>query len=104
MAKNIINWTYGENESQKYYDAYVGKDYLCVFANKWQPDIWMGMCRDKMIYDKTANDRQRKKEKVAKDFPLHMLRSVTVLGSQSPEYMMKKVAWCYNHNLTEVSR
>lgn len=104
MANNTINWTHGENATQEYYDAYVGKDYLCVFANKWQPDIWMGMCRDKVIYDKTANDRQRKKEKVAKDTPIHELRCVTVLGSKSPEYMMKKVEWCYKHNLIEISR
>lgn len=28
-------WKYGENDNQKYYDVTVGKDYLCVFANKW---------------------------------------------------------------------
>lgn len=27
-------WKYGENDNQKYYDVTVGKDYLCVFANK----------------------------------------------------------------------
>lgn len=102
--KTEINWTYRENESQKYYDAYVGKDYLCVFANNWQPDIWMGIQRDKLIFDKTANDRQRKKEHVSKGTPADLLRSITVLCSNSPEYMMKKVEWCYEHNLTEISR
>lgn len=27
-------WKYGENDYQKYYDVTIGKDYLCVFANK----------------------------------------------------------------------
>ena len=31
-------WKYGENDTQKYYDVTVGKDYLCVFANKWNPN------------------------------------------------------------------
>lgn len=104
MPEIEINWTYGENESQKYYDAYVGKDYLCVFANNWQPDIWMGIQRNKTILDKTANDRQRKKEKVPKDYPVYELRSITVLCSPSPEYMMKKVEYCYKRNKTEISR
>lgn len=104
MAKVKVNWTYGENESQKFYDAYVGKDYLCVFANNWQPDIWMGIQRDKLILDKTANDRQRKKEGVPKDFPTFNLRSVTVLCNPSPEYMMKKVEHCYQRNKREIGR
>ena len=36
------DWQYGENDHQKYYDTYIGNDYLCVFANNWQPDIYMG--------------------------------------------------------------
>ena len=35
-------WKYGENDNQKYYDVTVGKDYLCVFANKWNPNTWLG--------------------------------------------------------------
>lgn len=31
-------WKYGENDNQRYYDVTVGKDYLCVFANKWNPN------------------------------------------------------------------
>lgn len=104
MKQSNINWQYGKNETQKYYDAYVGKDYLCVFVNKWQPDIWMGVCRNKMIYDKTRNDRQRKRQGLGKDAPVHLLSSVAVLCSTSPEYMMKKVEWCYKHNKTEISR
>lgn len=65
MSKEKIKWNYGENETQKYYDAKIGTDYLCVFCNKWQPDIWMGMINNSMIWDKTWNDRQRK----SRDFP-----------------------------------
>lgn len=104
MAKNTINWTYGENAHQKYYDAYIGSDYLCVFANRWKPDMWMGMCRGKMVFDKTANDRQRKEQKAKKDAPISELGCIAVLSNKSPEYMMRKVEWCYNHNLTEISR
>ena len=49
MSDLKYSWKYGENEHQKYYDVYIGKDYLCVWQNKWEPDIWMGMSRDKMI-------------------------------------------------------
>ena len=39
MSKEKIKWNYGENKTQKYYDSKIGTDYLCVFCNKWQPDI-----------------------------------------------------------------
>lgn len=42
MSDLKYSWKYGENEHQKYYDVYIGKDYLCVWQNKWEPDIWMG--------------------------------------------------------------
>ena len=104
MKKNEISWIYGENNYQKYYEAYIGKDYLCVFSNKWNPDIWMGMCCGKTILNKTKNDRQRKKQNLDKHCPVNVLRTITVLTSMSPEYMMKKVAWCYKHNLSEISQ
>lgn len=64
MSKRNYQWKYGENDSQVYYDTYVGKDYLCVYANKAYPDTWMGMYEtDKCfitIMDKTFAARQRK--------------------------------------------
>lgn len=98
------NWNYGENDYQKYYDVTVDGNYLCVFANKWQPDIWMAMVKDKMIHDKTANDRQRRKQGLQKGCHFSELRSDTMLCSNNPEYMMKKAEWCYTHNLEEISR
>lgn len=62
MSNLKYSWKYGENEHQKYYDVYIGKDYLCVWQNKWEPDIWMGMSRDKMIHNKTKNNKYRRKE------------------------------------------
>lgn len=62
--KKIImkyKWKYGENDNQKYYDVTAGKDYLCVFANKWNPNTWLGLCNSICIYNKTKNDRVRKK-------------------------------------------
>lgn len=104
-----LNWTYGENPYQRFYDTYVGKDYLLVFANKAQPDVWMGNQRGVMLYDKTANDKQRRKQGVPvdcclRDHPLHELHSVTILSSHDPEYMMRKVEFAYENNLLEVNR
>ena len=102
-----LEWKYGENASQKYYDVHVGKDYLCVFANKWQPQIWMG-CYEagggglQMIHDKTRNDRQRKKQGLQLGCDIFELRSDWILCSHSPEYMMKKVEYCYKHRKIEV--
>ena len=59
-------WKYGENNNQKYYDVTVGKDYLCVFANKWNPNTWLGMYNSICIHNKTKNDRVRKKQGLAK--------------------------------------
>lgn len=39
---NQYEWKYGENDHQKYYGAKLGKDYLCVFANKWDSNTWLG--------------------------------------------------------------
>jgi len=38
MGKTKFEWKYGENEYQKYYDVTIGKDYLCVYANNWNPN------------------------------------------------------------------
>ena len=40
---NQYEWKYGENNYQNYYDVKLGKDYLCVFANKSAPNIWLGI-------------------------------------------------------------
>ncbi len=98
------NWKYGENEYQKYYDVTIDRNYLCVFANKWQPDIWMAMVKDRIIHDKTANDRQRKKQGLSKGCHFTELHSDTMLCNKDPNYMMKKAEWCYIHNLEEISR
>lgn len=98
------DWKYGENDSQKYYEITVNGDYLCVFANKWQPDIWMAMVKDRMIFDKTANDRHGKKEGLQKGCYFSELCCTTVLCNSNPEYMMKKAEYCYKHSLQEISR
>lgn len=95
-------WTYGENDTQKYYETSVGNDYLCVFANKWNPFTWMAIIKGRMIHNKTKNDRQRKVQGLQKGCGLHLLRSDYILCSNSPEYMMKKAEWCYGHNVIEV--
>ena len=111
--KTKYEWKYGENESQKYYDTYIGKDYLCVFANNWQPDIYMGYIdydykaknnsRSVTIMDKTKNDAQRRKEHLPLDCDISELHTQAVLCSNDPEFMMKKVEYCYEHKINEVS-
>lgn len=102
-----IAWEYGENNSQKYYCANVGKDYLCVFANKWQPNIWMGIyeidgCGMQTIHNKTQNDYWRKRQGLPRGCDVHELSRTVTLCSRSPEYMMKKVQHCYKHRKVEV--
>lgn len=103
MRKLKFEWKYGENEIQKYYDVTIGNDYLCVFANKWHPDIWMGSYNSICIHNKTKNDRVRKKYGLEKDCPAYS-RQDFILCSNDPEYMMRKVEWCYTHNLIEISQ
>ncbi len=62
------------------------------------------MVRDRMIHDKTANDRQRKKQGLSKGCHFTELHSDTMLCNKDPKYMMKKAEWCYIHNLEEISR
>lgn len=104
MRKLKFEWKYGENESQKYYEVMINKDYLCVFSNKWTPDIWMGICKDKIIHNKTLNDRVRKKYGLEKDCDPSYLKKDFTLCSNDPEYMMRKVEWCYKHNIIEISQ
>ena len=97
-------WKYGENDTQKYYDVTVGKDYLCVFANKWNPNTWLGLYNSICIHNKTKNDRVRKKQGLAKGCHPSELRTDYMLCSDNPEYMMKKVEYCYTHGLMEISQ
>ena len=98
MSKRNYQWEYGENDSQVYYDTYVGKDYLCVYANKAYPDTWMGMYEtDKCfitIMDKTFTARQRKKGSL----------TTRILSSNNLEYIKKKLIWAYEHGLREITR
>ena len=104
MNKLKYDWKYGENGHQKYYDVTIGKDYLCVFANDWNPNTWMGSYNSVCIHNKTKNDRVRKKYGLPKGCHPSELREDFILCSSDPEYMMKKVEWCYAHNLMEISQ
>lgn len=70
---------------------------------KWEPDIWMGMSRDKTIHNKTKNNKYRRKEKLPLNTHWSELRCDTILCSIDPVYMMKKVEYCYRHNIDEIS-
>lgn len=55
-----------------------------------------------VIRDKTANDHQRKKQGLEKGCSTHLLQHDCVLSSDTLEYMMKKVEYCFKRNKTEV--
>lgn len=97
-------WKHGKNDYQEYYDVTINGDYLCVFANKENPNTWLAMVKDRMIHDKTANDRQRKRQGLQKGCHFSLLKRDVILTNSSPEYMMKKAEWCYIHGLEEISR
>jgi hypothetical protein len=90
-----FEWKYGENDCQKYYDVNVNGTWICVFANKLYPDKWMAIINNRLIYNRTKNNRMRKKGIFNKSF---------ILYGDTPEYMMKKAEWCYTHNLEEISQ
>lgn len=48
------------------------------------------------------NDRVRKKQGLGKGCHPSELRQDFMLCSNDPEYMMKKVEYCYNHGLMEI--
>lgn len=95
-------WHYGENIYQRYYDTNVENSYLCVYENKWNPGVWLGMYDGISLHNKTRNDRVRKKQGLPKGCSVFELRRDYLLSSDSPEYMMKKVEWAYNHKLIEI--
>lgn len=111
MKKNNYNWTYGENDCQNYYEVKFGKDYLCVFAHKKYPDVWMGFYikngQDITVMDKTFNDRQKKKDEKNGIVPMSggypYPRTTRVLGNKDVEFMKRKIIWAYEHGLSEVS-
>lgn len=109
MTKTIYEWKYGENDSLKYYEVKFkkGKDYLCIYANKKYPDLWMGMyikdgC-DVTLKDKTFNDRQRKKESKSGILMNNIPKRTRFLSGNS-DYMKKKIIWAYEHDLIEISK
>lgn len=101
-GKNKLEWSYHESKYQKYWEAKQDSHTLFVFANKWSPDIWTAMVDDLMIFNKTRNDRIRKKMGLPKQTPLHELPRVSLLTG-TPEYLMRKAEYCFRHNKTEIS-
>ena len=63
----------------------------------------MGMFCGKMIHNKTKNNKYRRKEKLPLSTHWSELRCDTILCSIDPAYMMRKVEYCYRHNIDEIS-
>ena len=102
MAKLKYLWTHGDNGKQEYYDTTVNGTYLLVFKNRWD-SCWMCSVGDRMIHDKTRNDLQRKKQGLPKGCHPSLLLRDAMLCSNDPTKLMKKVEYCFEHNLDEIS-
>jgi len=63
----------------------------------------MAQYNNTLIHDKTKNDRVRKRYGLPKGCHPLDLKEDYILCSNNPEYMMKKVEYCYTHNLMEIS-
>ena len=95
-------WNYGANKLQRYYEAVVDGHYLCVFENKAHLGVWMGCYDNQMLYDKTQNDRVRKKYNLPQGH-IELLPKSSLLQSDNPEYMQKKVEGAFTHQMLEIS-
>jgi len=102
MRTSQVNWKYGRNRYQKYYEAKIDDDYLCVFCCEWSPDVWTAIVNGRMIHNKTKNDRQRKKQGLPKTAHTSELY-VDHLLTGSPNYLMKKAERCYRRGIDEIS-
>ena len=99
-------WKYGDNGTQTYYETSIGKDYLCIYANKksGNSNMYMGMYikngNTVNLWNKTYNDRMKKNGYCTKDgAPTKCM----LLGSEDIEYMKRKLIYCYEHNKSEIT-
>lgn len=95
-------WKYGENDNQKYYECYIGKDYLCVVANNWNPDIWFCIYEKQgigtvTVMDRVYNRKMMKKYNVSEaEAPLHGCQLLS--GKKDDiEYLKRKLIHCYKN-------
>jgi hypothetical protein len=107
MKNNNYEWQYGDNGFQTYHECFIGKDYLCIWANKGSSNPNMYMItytkngRNTNVYDKIYNDQQRKKGNCS---PSGVPTSVRLFGSEDIEYLKKKLIYCYEHDKQEITR
>lgn len=104
MAKKKYDWKYSENKNEMRYDVTVDGKHLSVIGWRTCPPFWRGFIDDYSIDDKTANDYERKRHGLPLGCPVNLLPSVSVLSSDDPEYMKKKVERCFRANKTEICR
>ena len=102
MANLTYNWQHGDNGNQEYYDTTVNGTYLLVFKNRWD-SCWMCSVGDRIIHDRTRNDRQRKRQSLPKGCPVTELRRDAMLCASEPQKLMAKAEYCYRHKLEEIS-
>lgn len=93
------DWQYGDNGVQEYYDVTVNGKYLLVFRNKADKNLkhWMCSIDNVMIENKTRNNYYRNKEGSTNPFSHHCM----LFGY--PAYLIKKVEYCFDHNMTEIT-
>lgn len=104
--KNNYIWSYVDSKSQTFYETEIGKDYLCIYANKnsSNPKIYMAMYikngNSVNIWDKKFNDKMRNKGHCTKNGTPTTCR---LLGSEDIEYMKKKLIYCYENDKYEIT-
>lgn len=103
MRNLKYDWQHGENERCEYYKTDIGFDHLSVHMDKSAPNIWFGLLNGKIIFDKTKNDRVRKKYNLPHNCPMYNLPTIHFLTNADPQYMMRKVERYYTHGLLEIS-
>ena len=106
MKQLKYHWHYAENETQNFYGAIVGNDYLLVLQVKGQPCytamIKRGDEEFRCVFNKTDNDRRRRIEGKPNADP-NDLDVCFMLSSPDPQYMMRKTEYCYANHKQEVS-
>lgn len=104
--KNDYIWKYGDNGNQTYYETEIGKDYLCIYANKKSGNSKMYMAmyikngNSVNIWDKQYNYRIRRQGYCTQN---GIPTRCQLLGSEDIEYMKKKLIYCYKNGKSEIT-
>ena len=109
--EGAYSWKHGFNDTQEFYEVKLPNgDYLYTIRQLKGPctDTWTGGIlwndgRGQCIYDRTANNKQRKKEGVDLSTPTWKLHATRLLGTKDPHKIIPKIEYCYKNKKIEVT-